>query len=296
MSAPKPQSGRLAEPSDLELFMDLQKWLDVTAPEALGVADAWAITNTDRAFAFNNWVGVQMSHEDNRWLRGDVPFFKNIFSPFQPIPRDFSLDGGGLYVYISKGPYIIMELADPTVETAVIEDVEETNTHHNKKQFQFSYTKTETQQTTLTVSETTSLKVSSSFELDGFSFGVEASFDKTNTKENQQSSSESTTLTESTTIAPHSKFRYKVSNETTTKLTLYGLDFSLGTEIPADGVVNGGIWKATHWEDHENIANLTNWNKSFPIEKFGTFTQTAKYHVSSKGMVTKIDTSDGRED
>jgi hypothetical protein len=81
------------------------------------------------------------------------------------------------------------------------------------------------------VSETTGLKVESKFEIDGFSFGVEASFDQTNTSENTQSTSNTETTTEKFTLKPHSKFHYKVIEETTTIQTLYGLDFSIGSEV-----------------------------------------------------------------
>src|SRR5690349_7339074 len=114
---PKPQSGRIATHEDLELIMDLQHWLDATNPDKLGIHDAWAVTNTDTAFAFNNEVGIQMTSSSNIWVPGNTPLFavKFNFMPQQGnvMQEDLSLNGHGLYVYISKGPYVIMELDDP---------------------------------------------------------------------------------------------------------------------------------------------------------------------------------------
>jgi hypothetical protein len=117
---PKPQSGRIATHEDLGLIMSLQDWLNATSPDKLGCHDAWAVTNTDDAFAFNNEMGVQMTSESNRWVSGGDPLFTvkggfpgNLGSNSSIIPQDLSLNGRGLYVYISKGPYKIMELVSP---------------------------------------------------------------------------------------------------------------------------------------------------------------------------------------
>ena len=300
MSAgPKPQSGRIATHEDLEMIMDLQHWLDATNPDKLGVHDAWAVTNTDCAFAFNNEVGVQMSHSHNVWIPGETPLFALKFLPGgggPAIPRDLSLDGHGLYVYISKGPYVIMQLNDPVSDSQVITDVVESNDSAQSKTFQYSYEKTTSQTTTLTVSETTGLKIDSKVEFDGFSFGVEASFDKTRTTENSQLSSNTTTVAESTVIPPHTKFRYKVTEKTTTTQTLYGLDFTIGSEVSKDGTITGGIAKATQFGQEGDLKFLSNWDRFFPIENIANTTQTAKYHVTTTKLVTRIDTSNPTSD
>lgn len=291
---PKPQSGRLATHEDLELIMNLQQWLDATSPDRLGVHDAWAVTNTDNAFAFNNEVGVQMTHSDNVWLPGNTPLFALKFFPGgggQIIPQDLSLNGHGLYVYISKGPYVIMELDDPVTSDQVISDIVENNDTAQSKHFEWSYSKTTSQTTSLTVSESTGLKVESKFEVDGFSFGVEASFDRTRTSENTQSLTNTTTVTDSTDIQPHSKFHYKVIERTTSTQTLYGLDFTIGSEVAADGTVTGGIAKATQFGKESDLSFLTHWDKFFPIEQIANTTQTAKYHVNTTRLVTRIETS-----
>lgn len=298
-TGPKPQSGRIATHEDLEMIMDLQHWLDATNPDRLGVHDAWAVTNTDTAFAFNNEVGVQMTHADNAWLPGNTPLFALKFFPGgggPVIPRDLSLDGHGVYVYISKGPYVIMELDDPVTNSQVITEVVENNDSAQSKNFEYSYSKTTSQSTTLTVSETTGLKVESKVEFDGFSFGVEASFDKTRTSENNQSLSSTTTVTESTEIAPHTKFHYKVIEKTTTTQTLYGLDFRIGSEVAKDGTVTGGIAKATQFGQEGDSRFLSNWNRFFPIEQIANTTQTAKYHVTTTKLVTRIETNNPTSD
>ena len=296
----KPQSGRLATHQDLELFMDLQAWLNATDPNKLGVHDSWAVTDTDNAFAFNNEMGVQMTHADNRWVSGSDSIKSVKFMGMLPwgsepvISQDLSLNGRGLYVYISKGPYVIMELKNPVTTIQVVAEFEEDNRSEQPKNFEYTYSKTTTQSTSLTVSETTALKVESKFELDGFSFGVEASFDRSRTTENSQATSVTTTVTESTTIEAHKKFAYKVREETTTTETLYGLDFRIGGEVALDGTVTGGLAKATQFPNETNFRDLgyyNTWDRIFPIEQFINPVQTAKYHVVTQHMVTKIDTS-----
>jgi len=288
---PRPQSGRLATSDDLEKIMSLDDWLQVTNPGALGCSDAWSVTNTDCAFAFNNTMGVQMSHTSNHWIPGQTPVFSvKMQAPFGPqvISQDFSLIGRGLYVYVSKGPYVIMELDDPVVATAVIQDIVQPNPGDDTIDFKFTYTNTVSNETSLTVSETTGLKVDSKFELGGFSFGVEASFDTTNTTANTQSQTSTTEINEETHIKPHTDFRYKISTVTTTKQTLYGLDFRIGSEIAVDGTITGGIAKATQWTDNGQF--LSNWDKWFPIENIANTMQTAKYHVTTQEIITNIKT------
>ncbi|KAK5710533.1 hypothetical protein LTR15_012951 [Elasticomyces elasticus] len=290
---PAPQSGRLATHEDLELIMDQQAWLQATNPGVLGPSDAWAIGNTDCAFAFNNTMCVQMSHESNRWLDGHEPIFA-VKGGFQldlrpVIPQDLSLIGRGLYIYVSKGPYVIMELDSPVVSTVVVQDIVQPNSGDEPFDFKYTYTNTTSSETSLTVSETTGLKVDSKFELGGFSFGVEASFDRTNTTANTQSHTRSTEINEGTTIKPHTNFHYKVSEVTTTKQTLYGLDFRIGSEVSVDGTITGGIAKATQWSERGD--QLTNWDRSFPIEKIANTLQTAKYHVTTQEVVTRIENS-----
>ncbi|KEF61650.1 uncharacterized protein A1O9_03218 [Exophiala aquamarina CBS 119918] len=271
-----------------------------TGRKPQSVHDAWAVTNTDTAFAFNNEVGVQMTHTSNGWLSGNLPLFavKSTF-PFvgmPMIPRDLSLDGHSVYVYISKGPYVVTELDDPVTNSQVITEVVENNDSAQTKHFEFSYSKTTSQSTSLTVSETTGLKVESKVEIDGFSFGVEASFDKTRTSENSQTLSSTTTVTESTEISPHTKFHYKVIEKTTTTQTLYGLDFRIGSEVAKDGTVTGGIAKATQFGRDSNLSHLSNCDRFFPVEQLANTTQTAKYHVTTTKLLTRIETNNPTSD
>ncbi|KAF2465847.1 uncharacterized protein BDR25DRAFT_360002 [Lindgomyces ingoldianus] len=255
-------------PKDLEDFADLQRWPDTTAPEAFKVSGS-----------------VQMTHESNRWVPGSTPLISikgfDMLSPDMEsiILQDLSFNGRGFYVYISRGPYVIRELADPVVEKQPLRDIVEKNEHKHEKTFTYLYQMTDTEPTTLTVSETTDLKCSASFEVGGFAFAVEASFDRTNTKENSKSTTTEDSFTETTTINHESAFRYKTWQETTMTDELYGLDFALGSAVDKDGKKIGGIANAI-------------WIEKNAIEELGNFSQTAKYRVVETAAKTKIWTSD----
>jgi hypothetical protein len=259
--------------------MSLDQWLQATSPDALHCPDAWAIRDTNRAFAFNNYIGVENSHRSNEWFTNFARYETGNFLFGNPFVLSRAASGHGTYVYISNGPYKILDLQDPLISTVEIENEDIPNNIDETLNHTFTYTVTKGQSTKLTVTESTSLKVSSSFELDGFSFGLEASYDTSKTNENEQSQVATTSITDTIQIPPHKHFTLAVSQETTRKEMIYGIDLAIASESP-----EGCIGKCTNLDPRDQA----NWNRFFPIEKIANTTQTAKHHVITDHVVTKI--------
>ena len=259
----QPESGRLATHEDLEsLGFDLQTWLNMTSPGALKCGDAWAEGNTDMAFSFNNCTAIQRSHRDNDW---------NFFG------IDLARDGHGTYVYVPKEPFLIEELAPPEVDTEELDTIPVSNTTSDAMEVKEQYEETEGQETTLTNTEHFGLVVESSIDIEGFSFSLSASFDTTRQEENKKSNITKRMLEVPIQVPAHSTRTLKITKETTTKQSLYGVDIEISSNHP-----QGGIAKAPN--------DKGRWELFFKIEDVtgGRNKQTAKYKVISKHVVTRV--------
>lgn len=261
----KPESGRLATHEDMEQFMSLDGWLGATDPIKLKVNDAWSEGNTDQAFSFNNCTGVQRSHRGNDW---------NFFG------IDLAGAGHGTYVYLPRDPVFIQNLSDPEVSTNHVTTIPLANETDSPQSLTVTYTNLFSQSTTIINTEHMNISVNASFNLEGFGFGVNTSFDSTNSTENSKSLSSSLAIETSITIPAHSTYNLDVSTETTTKQMQYGLDIAISSNHP-----DGGIAKATD--------DKGTWSKFFRIEELvqGGTTRTAKYNVTTEHAVTRIKTT-----
>jgi hypothetical protein len=256
--------------------MSLDDWLTATDPKILNCSDAWAAGSTNCAFAFNSWIGVEEAHAANVWVQGWDEGDDHIDSP------DLDQDGHGLYVYISDGPYKIKDLTPATTVATPQADTQFANTGPLQDTFNWQYELEQGTSTSLTVTQTSSLVIDGSFSLGGFSFDVKASFDKSRTDNNTQTTVSRTTTTALMPVPANSNYAFTYTVYITTQEMLYGLDFS----IAASSLANppGGIAKAT------TPGQRGTWDKFWTMDALvpdGT-TQTAQYKVLVTNIVTKI--------
>ncbi|KAF9116010.1 hypothetical protein BGX30_006092, partial [Mortierella sp. GBA39] len=260
---------RLATKEDFEngLNLSLQDMLDLTSNHALNCNDAWAIGDTDNAFAINDFVGVQRSHAPNDWNYGWVNLFEG---------------GHGTYVYMLGDPYLIKNLTDLKIDRENIATVPVTNSTSSPITTGVKYTETESQATTITKAWAIGLKLSTEFELLGHKFSLETSFKTSSEEANSKSTSTSSEFTAEVAVPPNSVYELLVYQEISTQTRLYGLDLALGSDHP-----EGSLGKATQSQG--------TWDTFFRIESVlkGKEKQTIQYQVDVTDVVTKIELKNG---
>lgn len=258
-----PRSGRLVTTADFDsIGLDLQAMLNTTNPNVLHINDAWAITNTDCAFACNNFVGVQRSHRDNDYNFGWV---------------DFSRDRG-TYVYTPHDPYIIQVLTNPATDIKEIATIQIPNSTPVPLTVTKTYQEEEIEATRILNCWSVSLTLSASFEMAGNKFELETSFDQSREDETSKSKSTTTSISTEVSVPPTSDYTLHVMQFTTKQTVMYGLDLVIGSDNP-----DGSIGKVTR--------DQSNWDRWFKWEDIAPdhVKQTAKYMVETTHAVTKVE-------
>jgi hypothetical protein len=257
---PSPQTGHLTTVPELEaLGLSLQDWLNATRNLS---KDAWAEGNTNCAFSVNNITGVERSHRSNDW---------NYFGV------DLAKGGHATYTYMLKEPVMTQLLSDETTEVPGLTQVWDNTLGKTPLDFTNSYTQSEEKSTSLTVSTASSLSITTGMDIEGFSFSVTASFDKSRTEENSKTQSSSTTDTVTATLAPGQKSGFQTFTSTRARVMIYEVTFAIGSDNP-----EGSIAKAPD--------NQSSWTKFFRVEDVigDRANSTASYTVETKDVTTTI--------
>ncbi|RFU31478.1 hypothetical protein B7463_g4886, partial [Scytalidium lignicola] len=254
-------NGHLTTVAELEATgLDLQGWLNATA----GLPDAWAEGNTDCAFKVNDFVGVQRSHRANDW---------NYFG------GNLNLVGKGTYTHISGDPVPI-----GSANISTVADITQTGTWDNSTgaepaTFTLSFVNSVSDSVQLAVSQTAKWGGDASFDIEGFKFGLSASYDITNTTANDQSTSSSTTDEVSRVLAPGEVVQHSIRRSTTTAVQAYKVTVAISGIDPA-----GTIGKASR--------DQGSWDRFLKIEDVAagkaTLSSDAQYVVTTTTVRTDV--------
>ncbi|SCO88908.1 uncharacterized protein FRV6_13036 [Fusarium oxysporum] len=214
-----PTDGHLTTIQELELTgWNLDEWLRRTDDHK---GDAWAQGNTNRAFAINNFVGVERSHRANDW---------NNFN------THLEARGKGTYTHVAGPPTLVASISNDLTPTIVQEGNWDNSLGKAPGTFTLNYAKTQSRTVSLAVTKTAKFSTEATFALEGFTFKLSDTYDISNTAANSQTDTTTVTETVSRVLAPGEKIHYSVAQS---KSTLTSPPTSTPA-IPSSGAVAAG--------------------------------------------------------